>query len=226
MKLDPNKCHFLISGDVKEHLWAKVGDEKIWESAEEKLLGVIIDKNLNFNSHLVKLCNKVGQKVSALTRIVKLLPFDKRRLIVKTFIESQFSYCPLVWMFCSKKMNRKINDVHKRALRLVCFDYKSSFQELLHRDKSVTIHHRNIQQVAIEMYKVKNNLAPTTMQEIFEYRGSGRSTRMGETFGRPNVNKVSKGEMSLRNFGPIVWNTMLPENLKRCASLDDFKKSH
>ena len=61
------------------------------------------------------------------------------------------------------------------------------------------------------------------MQEIFEYRGIGRSTRMGEKLGRPNVNEVYKDEMSLRNFVPIVWNTMLPENLKRCASLDDFK---
>ena len=62
MKLNQDKCHFLISGNVTEHLWAKVGDELIWESAEEKLLGVTIDKNLNFNSHLNTLCKKVGQK--------------------------------------------------------------------------------------------------------------------------------------------------------------------
>ena len=52
MKLNQDKCHFLISGNVTEHLWAKVGDELIWESAEETLLGVTIDKHLNFNSHL------------------------------------------------------------------------------------------------------------------------------------------------------------------------------
>ena len=49
------------------------------------------------------------------------------------------------------------------------------------------------------------------MQEIFEYRGIGHSTRMAEKFGWPNVNKLYKGEMSLRNFAPIVWNTMLFE---------------
>ena len=225
MKLNHDKCHFLISGNIKEHLWAKVGNELIWESAEEKLLGVTIDKNLNFNSHLAKLCKKVGQKVTALARIVKLLPFSKRRIILKTFIESQFSYCPLVWMFCSKQMNRKINHVHERALRLVYRDFNSTFEELLNRDKSVSIHHRNIHQVAIEMYKVKNNLSLPFMQELFDYRGCGRTTRMGDKFGRPNVNKVYKGENSLRNFGPIVWNTMLPKKLKECSSLAQFKSS-
>ena len=62
MKLNHDKCHFLISGNIKEHLWAKVGNELIWESAEEKLLGVMIDKNLNFNSHLAKYVKKLVRK--------------------------------------------------------------------------------------------------------------------------------------------------------------------
>ena len=223
MKLNKGKCHFIVSGNVTEHLWTKVGDELVWESKEEKLLGVTIDKNLNFNSHLTSLCKKTGQKVTALARIVKLLPFHERRTILKTFIESQFSYCPLVWMFCSREMNRKINHLHERALRLAYNDYRSSFEELLINDKSISIHHRNIHNVAIEMYKVKNNLSPPIMQEIFEYKSSGPKTRMGDKFVRPNVNKVYKGEHSLRSFGPVVWNTMLPEKLKVCSSLAEFK---
>ena len=61
-------------------------------------------------------------------------------------------------MFCSRKMNNKINYIHERALRLVYEDYKTSFEELLSKDNSVSIHHRNIQDVAIEMFKVKNDL--------------------------------------------------------------------
>ena len=119
MKLNQDKCHFLISGNINELLFAKVGEELIWESSEEKLLGVTIDKNLNFNSHLSILCKKAGQKVTALARIAKLLPFHKRRIILKSFIESQFLHCPLVWMFCSRQMNRKINRLHERAFRLI-----------------------------------------------------------------------------------------------------------
>ena len=67
-------------------------------------------------------------------------------------------------MYCSRKMNRKINVLHERALRLVYEDYTASFEDLLSRDKSVIIHHRNIQRVAIEMFKVKN-LAKTNCAE-------------------------------------------------------------
>ena len=117
--------------------------------------------------------------MSALARIASILPFQKRRIILKTFIESQFSYCPLVWMFCSRTMNKKINHVHERALRLVYQDYSSTFEELLIKDNSMTFHHRNIHQVAIEMYKVKHEMSPPFMKEIFCHKGNDRGTRSG-----------------------------------------------
>ena len=222
MKLNEDKCHFLISGDINEHLFAKVGDELIWESSEEKLLGIIIDKHLNFNSHLTKLCRKVNGKVTALARIAKLLPFDKRRTVLKTFIESQFSYAPLVWMFCSRKINKKINCIHERALRLVYDDYFLPFEDLLRKDGSISIHHRNIHNVAIEMFKVKNKLCPSFISDLFKLK-MGPPTRNGIVFVRPQVNTVFKGDNSFRIFGPIVWNDMLPERLKNCTTLSEFK---
>ena len=57
-------------------------------------------------------------------------------------------------------MNNKINRLQERALRFVFNDYNSSFQNLLIRDGSVTVHHNNIRLLAIEMYKVKNELSP------------------------------------------------------------------
>ena len=144
-------------------------------------------------------------------------------MLLKTFIESQFSYCPLIWMFCSIKMNRKINHIHERALRLVYNDYTSSFGELLEKDKSVCIHHRNIQYVAIEMYKVMNDLTPQFIKYIFQKTGE-HPTRLGNTFVRRKVNTVYKGENSIRIFGPIVWN-LLPEIFKSSITLADFKKA-
>ena len=133
MKLNQNKCHFLISGNTPEYLWVRVGEHLIWESPEEKLLGLHIDKNLNFEVHLSNICKKASAKVTALARLVKLVSFDKKKLLMKSFIESQFSYCPLIWMFCSRSMNRKINHIYERALRLVYQDYTSSFEELLNQ---------------------------------------------------------------------------------------------
>ena len=124
-------------------------------------------------------------------------------------------------MFCSRKMNRKINHIHERALRLVYEDYTISFEDLLLRDESVSIRHRNLQKVAIEMFKVKNGLCPRFISRLFcqtEIR-----TRSKASFHRPKVNTVYKGESSLRCFGPIVWDCMLPQNIKEISDLKDFK---
>ena len=80
MQLNQSKCHLLASGTT-EHLWVRVGEEMIWESRNEKLLGVLLDKNLDFEEHLSVVCKKASQKVSALARMARILSFPKRRLI-------------------------------------------------------------------------------------------------------------------------------------------------
>ena len=85
MKLNEEKCNFLSAGNTPELLWAKVGEEIIWESNSEKLPGLVIDKNLHFNKYLTVLCKKVSGKVSALARMVKIIPFNKKKVIIKNF---------------------------------------------------------------------------------------------------------------------------------------------
>ena len=70
-------------------------------------------------------------------------------------------------MFHSRKSNNKINLLHERALRMIYNDQISSFQELLEKDNSFTIHHFNIQSLAIEMFKVINNIAATIIDDLF-----------------------------------------------------------
>ena len=60
------------------------------------------------------------------------------------------------------------------------------------------------------------------MKEIF-VSSKTRKTRSGDKLARPNVNNVNTGDRTLRSFGPIVWNTMLPEKLKSCENLNTFK---
>ena len=63
MKLNQGKCHFIISGNTPEHLWAGVGENLERESRQEKLLGLNIDKNLNFNEHLSIICKNLSHSI-------------------------------------------------------------------------------------------------------------------------------------------------------------------
>ena len=166
MKLDTDKCHLLLSGNKNEYMWAELDEDPVWESNEE-LLGVKKDNNLRFNKNVSNICLKANRKLNALTRAAKFAPFKKRRILFKAFIESQFKYCPLVWMFYGRQINDKINKLHERALRIVYNDTVMSFENLLIKDKSFTIHHQNIQLLVIEMYKAIHNLPRGNLSEFF-----------------------------------------------------------
>ena len=92
---------------------------------------------------------------------------DKLKTIMDAFFPSQFAYCPLVWMFHNRTLNNRINKLQERALRLVHNDNTSSFYELFQKDNSFTIRHRNIQELTLEMYKVKHRIAPKIMYKLF-----------------------------------------------------------
>ena len=99
--MNPDKCHLLIT-NCDNRVSINVDNEVIECSNSVKLLGITIDNRLHFNDHISNLCKKVSVKLHALARISNLMSHDKLRLILRAFIESQFGYCPLVWMFHSR----------------------------------------------------------------------------------------------------------------------------
>ena len=132
-----------------KNIWAKIRNTKIWESKKQKLLGAQIDRTLSFDEYIASLCKKAGKKLFVLARLSNFMYAIKKQVLMKAFIESQFGYCPLIWMFHSRGVNNKINHLHKRSLRIVYKDNISSFEDLRKRDKSFTIHQRNIQSLTI-----------------------------------------------------------------------------
>ena len=95
---------------------------------------------------------------------------DKKRVLMIVFIESQFGYCSLIWLLHSRGVNNKINHLHERSLQIVYKDNISSFEDLLKKDRSFTIHQMNIQSLATELFKVKGNLLKNIMYDIFQTR--------------------------------------------------------
>ena len=149
-----------------------------------------IDSDLKFDIHVNNLCKKATQKLNALARISGYMDSSKKRTIVKAFITSHFSYCRLVWMFHSRELNNKINRIHESSLRLVYSDKISTFQELLDKDKSVSVYHKNIQVLVLEIYKTVNGLAPTIMNSIFEIKDIEYNLRNKINFKSRRINSV------------------------------------
>ena len=95
-----------------------------------KLLGILIDRELTFEDHIKWLLKKANQKLHALMRVSKYMTQEKLRVLLKSFIESQFNYCPLIWMCHSRELNIRINKLHERALRLVYKEKNLTFEQL------------------------------------------------------------------------------------------------
>ena len=103
----------------------------ITESTSGKLLEITIDNNLTMNNHIQNICKQAGNKLTALASIAKFLDINKRKLLMNSFVISQFNYCPIIWMYCQRQCNNSVNRIHERALRIAYNDYISSFESLL-----------------------------------------------------------------------------------------------
>ena len=161
MKANLGKCHMLSSST--ESLKFEISETVIHNSQSKKLLGVTFDNKLKFEKHIKTICQKANSKLNALARIAFYMELTKRRIVMNAFFASHFNYCPLIWKFHSRNLN-KINRLHERCLQVIYNDKTSSSEQLLENDNSVSIHHRNIQTLVIEMYKVNNGLSLEIMK--------------------------------------------------------------
>ena len=143
---------------------------------------------------------------------------------MNAFFTSQFSYCLLIWMCHSRINNRKINMLHERCSRIIYNDQQLSFTKLLNKDNSVSTHIRNIQRLAIEMFRFYNGLSPPLMNNIFKLKAKNpQNLRHVSEFSRLMVKSVYHGTESISYLGPKIWD-ILPEKLKNIDNLEHFKK--
>ena len=122
MKANSDKSYLLLIMLMSST--ANINGDIIKNSESEKLLGVTIDYKLNLEEHLSKVCDKVSQKLIMLLHAFLHKWILIRENVLWAFIISQFGYCPLVWFFCSQKINNCMNRIQECALRIV---YKDCF---------------------------------------------------------------------------------------------------
>ena len=142
------------------------------------------------------------------------MDINKRHMLMKSYV---------FWMCHSRSLNNKINQIQERGLRIAYRDCKSSFKELLQKDRSITIHQKNLQHLAIEIYKVKMGISAKIKSEIFRFsKNFVYSLRSGVQFEKPSINTVPFGSKSTVYLGAKIWE-LIPENIKSSESVDIFK---
>ena len=221
LKANAIKCHFFLS----PHQSATINiDGSIIKSSNlQRLLGVTIDSNFTFEQHINSLYGKSSQKLHALSRIAQYLSQNKKSILFKTFVTSQFNYCPLVWMCYSRTLNNRTNNIHLRTLRIVYQDKQSSFEELLQKDNSVSVHMKNLQYLATETFKVKNGLSPIIMNEVFNFQESeSYNLRSGIYLASRNTHTAHFGTDTISSLGPKLWK-LIPDKIKHAPTITVFK---
>ena len=134
------------------------------------------------------------------------MSLEKCRIVIETFVKSLFNYWPLAWMLHSRTLNNKINRFHERALRIPYSDYKSSFNALLEKDGSFTIHHRNTENLAILIYKFIYGLSPTIMGDIIKLnRHPTYNSRTRQKLYSRNPETVRHDTGTIYFLGPNIW---------------------
>ena len=211
--LEANPVKFqsmLISSRDKTDLKLDVSvDGTMLETTESiKILGVTVDRKLNFNDHVSQMCTKAGRPLNVLQRLKGCLDYNSRMAIYKTFIMSNFNYCPVIWMFTSKASLSKLETLQKRALRFVLNDYESTYQNLLHNCNVPGIKILLLRNLAIEVYKCVIKINPAYLNEMFNVKKCPYDLRDVFIVERPRVNSVNSGLKSFKSYGAKVWNVL------------------
>ena len=223
LKANPGQFQFMILGDKKNNTFVlNIHDNEIKNSSEVELLGITIDSQLKFKKHIDSLCRKASYKLHALRRIRNFLTVEKAKMLANAFINSQFNYAPLVWMFAGKTSINKICKIHHRTLQVIHDDYQKSSDELLDINNDVNVHQKHLRILALEVFKSITHVNPEFMWSYFNENTIPYNLRNGNRLLLPPAKSVKFGINSLIFRGSLLWNN-LPLNLKICQTIDEFK---
>ena len=196
--------------------------------SEVKLLGVTIDCQLKFNTHISEICKrkkKASRQLNVLKRAGKHLSKLGRLTIYYSYIMSNFNYCPVVCHFCGESNTKKMEKIQKRALRFIYEDCNSDYDTLLLKSGLPSLKIRRLRMKAIEIFKILHRQLPAYLNDIVSFKHISYSFRRQQTVEIPQVRTTNFGlheQHSVRYGGATLWNE-LPDAIRAQTNLNQFK---
>jgi ribonuclease P/MRP protein subunit RPP40 len=224
MKANPSKFQTIsVGADKNSKLSVTINNTDIKECDEcVKLVGVYIDKQLNFTKHIKEICIKAGRQLNVLKRLSSKLDKESRLCIFRCFVLSHFNYCPIAWHFCSKANTIKLEKLQQRGLRFVYNDYTSDYEQLLAKASLPTLELGRLRNICTEMYKAINGHSPNYICNLFQEKTTHYSLRDPLNIHIPRPKTTKFGKHSFRYFGSHLWNN-LPSQIKQSKDINTFK---
>ena len=222
MKANPKKFQFMILDKrTRQTMILNINNIKIRESQNVELLGLKIDNRLTFIDHINMLCRRASYKLHTLGRIRKYLTLEKSKLLYNAFINNQFNYASIIWMFCRKQDYLEVEKIHYKALKIV-YNSNECYEELLIQNNEVSIHQKQLRTLSTEIYKSLTDVNPDFMKNYFSIKEIPYSLRNGSALKIPSARSTYYGINSIHFRACVLWNK-LPNPLKESQSLPEFK---
>ena len=138
--------------DDSSSINVKIDEQIIKSSPDLKLLGVTLDDELSFSTHISDVCKKASKKVGVLVRLRNMIPMEaKLQLYKSAILPKNLTYCHILWHFCKASDARKLERVQERALRAVYNDRNATYEELLKKGRLSSLENRRLQDILILM---------------------------------------------------------------------------
>ena len=215
MKPNPNKFQFMVLGKSTRQSIILNNNIKIRESSSVVLLGVTIDNQLTWKGH-INIYRRANLKLHVLRRIRKYLTTVKAKLLYNAFINSQFKYASIIWMFCHKQDYLEIAKIQYKTWKIV-YNSNQSYEELLLRNNEVSIHQKQLHILATEVFKSLADINPDFMKSYFTIREKPYCLQNGIFLKTPRADSIHYGTNSVLFQACLVWNN-LPLSVKQSQS--------
>ena len=161
-------------------------------------------------------------QASCSTENKEYLSVDKAKLLANAYIDSQFNYAPLIWMFGRKTLINKIGKIHHKTVQVVYDDFNKPHDELFELNNDLSCHQRNLRYLAIEAFKSIMHLNSQFMWSYFKENPMPYNLRDGSKLVLPKTKSSRFGINSFYFRGSLLRNNLLAF-LTKCQSLNEFK---
>ena len=233
MKIHYGKTTCMLAGtrqrlNLTRKLDINIDNTHIKNVSEQKLLGVYIDENLSWSTHIDYLCSVIASKISLLRQISEYVPVDVQKTFYQGYILPYIDYGSVTWGSASTIHIERLSKLQKRAARIILraeFDTPSEY--MFNKLCWLSVTDRLKYNKAVLTYRAVNNLTPEYISKLLKpvshvHNLNLRSSVNGTLFVPKTHTTLRDGSFSCS--APRLWNA-LPQTIRETNSLNAFKRS-